>query len=140
MILASKLISFVPSSPRAVLHVLKVIPLLSSAQRSCNRTSAAVTDGTGDASDRNALLPRCRRYCCPSCHSKLSARGTKSCTTSRPAWAWASTCAAGDAYRPASCDGLLGLGGILTSLPHSSSPVPNRATDHRRASEVNAIR
>lgn len=44
----------------------------------CCRRSLLTTKGTGDASLINALLPRSRRYRCPSCHSKLSASGQKS--------------------------------------------------------------
>src|SRR5262245_28999176 len=41
-----------------------------------------------------ALLPRSRRYCWPNCHSRLSARGTKSWITARPDCDLASTCSA----------------------------------------------
>src|ERR1051325_2011380 len=50
--------------------------------------SLLITNGTGDESEINALLPRSRRYCWPSSHSSDSANGTKSCTTGRLSWAF----------------------------------------------------
>src|SRR5580765_7143123 len=40
--------------------------------------SLLITNGTGEESDKNALLPLWRRYSWPSCHSNESANGTKS--------------------------------------------------------------
>src|SRR5207253_10505893 len=48
--------------------------------------SLLMTNGTGEASEINALLPRSRRYFCPNSHSSDSAKGTKSWITSRLDW------------------------------------------------------
>src|SRR6516162_1442553 len=78
-------------------------PGLSASRRLVKKTSAAlrerlpsllITNGTGHASEMNALLPRSRRYCWPSSHSIDSASGTNSCTTGRLSWALVRMCSA----------------------------------------------
>src|SRR5207244_3332109 len=109
----------------------------SAGTREAKRTSAAawerapsllMTNGTGLASDRNALLPRWRRYSWPSRHSRLSDSGTKSWITSRLAWARAKI-ASGEAS--AEEGAVVRWRGLVVLMVQLGRPLTVRAGHHK---------